>query len=56
MEDILIPLGVNAVISMLRAGKTKSKWRAAMLKVFVEIGKAFRSDEDFKMAAKSIGA
>lgn len=53
MEDILISLGVNALVTIARDPKGRGKWRKALLKVFREIAKGFSGDQEFASVAKA---
>lgn len=52
MEDMLIGMGVNVLITLARDPSKRGKWRKALLKVFVEITRAFKQDAEFLAAAK----
>jgi hypothetical protein len=54
MEDVLISLGVNAIVTIARDPKGRGKWRKALLKVFREIAKAFSADAEFQAVAESV--
>lgn len=53
MQDLIIGMAVNVLIQLVRNNKEKTKWRAALLKVFREIAKAFSFDEEFATVAKA---
>lgn len=52
MEDMLINMGVSALIALARDPNKRGRWRKAMLKVFVEITRAFKDDAEFLKTAK----
>lgn len=47
MDDILIPLAINTLVQLARQPGKRSKFRKQLLKVFVEIAKAFKNDAEF---------
>lgn len=53
MDDILIDVGVAAVLSMLKSGSKAKKWRKAMLKLFAAIARTYKADEQFHAAAET---
>lgn len=42
--DFLIPMAVSVLVQLARDKNGRGKWRAALLKVFREIAKAFPDD------------
>lgn len=47
-NDILIDLGIGAVLRVLKNKREASKWKRAMFKVFKAIAEAYRNDADFQ--------
>jgi hypothetical protein len=45
MESILIGLGVNALLQVVKSQKDRRKWAAALAKVFVAIRQASLEDD-----------
>lgn len=54
-EDYVIGAAVNALLLILSDTQKRSKWRRALLKLFVAIGNAFKGDAMFEAAAKDVG-
>lgn len=54
MQDMLISMGINVLITLVRDPKGRGKWRKALLKVFREIAIAFRQDADFQSAFEEV--
>lgn len=54
MNDMLISMGVSALIMIARDKQGRGKWRKALLKVFREIAVAFRDDSDFQAVVKEV--
>lgn len=50
--DFLITMAVSVLVQLARDPKGRGKWRAALLKVFREIAKAFPNDTDFIAVAE----
>lgn len=51
MNDILIDLGVAALLRVLKSKRESGKWRAALLKIFKAIAFQFNADGEFQTAA-----
>ena len=47
MEDILISVGITAILTAIKNPDKKATLRRAMLKVFRAIRTAYAGDEDF---------
>lgn len=54
-EDYIINSAVGALLLILGDPQKRSKWRRALLKLFVAIGVAFKGDAMFEAAAKDVG-
>jgi hypothetical protein len=52
MQDMLISMAISVLVQLARDPNSRGKWRKALLKVFVEITRAFKTDSDFLSAAK----
>lgn len=46
-EELLIGQSVSVLVQLARDPKGRGRWRKAMLKIFREIARAFRDDEEF---------
>ena len=54
MPDWVVSMGINAIIEIARGdGRSRSKWRKALLKVFREIARAFKDDVEFAQVAET---
>jgi Tfp pilus assembly major pilin PilA len=47
MQDILITLGINAILAAIKGPQKKASLRKAMLKVFRALKVAYANDPDF---------
>lgn len=54
MEDILINLGVGALLAILSDPSKRGRWRRAILKIFRAASVHFKDDADFRAAALSM--
>jgi len=50
VEELIIGVAVNKLVQLARNKSERSKWRRALLKVFIEISKAFKDDAEFAKA------
>lgn len=46
-QDIVIGMAINTLVTLARDKQGRGKYRKALLKVFTEIVRAFRSDAEF---------
>lgn len=53
MEEMIIRLGVTAMLEMLKSKANASKWRKVMLKVFRAIATQYKDDEEFQTVAQA---
>ena len=53
MEEIVIELGINAVLKMLKSKANASKWRRVMLKIFRAIAVQYKDDQEFQTVAQA---
>lgn len=51
-EDLLIEVGVNQLLKMLKDSKRARKFQTVMLKVFASIARAYKTEQEFHAVAE----
>lgn len=54
MNDLLIDLGISAVLRILQVPSERTRWRRALLKVFSKIAEAYARDGEFRQAVVKV--